>query len=320
MTYSQDAVELDPMYKLELQLSFVENTIAEVFSKATFADVFGASLNRLSECGCEYAPSHITWGSRVGQFCKITQSGWTEQCGARCTTPRDELALLMCPEGWREDCALGCMQPEFESTEARVAFLEKWVHEIVSKGYDYVVMNDEYTETCGCREGMNQIRYGTEIGFECVADSEEEVEGCGMWRYCLNEDEDTVLIHCPDGYAATCGGCERDDDLEAGDWMVTAMTGYVRTTRDLLDIFPRPEKVLDCGCVSGFTPIGYGTGIGHQCVIREEDIDEINSKGLCGPNEICINAEGDSVLHVCPEAFKPNCESGCGYFWQKEEL
>lgn len=199
------------------------------------------------------------------------------------------------------------------------------VDEIIRFGFDYVVIDPTYTHNCGCDDTVRNIRYGTNVGFECVVnDKRTPSEDCGAYRGCMDENENGLLIFCPAGHTPTCSGCQKLLDRSAPkseryEYMVAVMTGYLRETKDALDLQPRPSQVIDCGCTSAFKPIeGYGNRIGFSCVVN--DPSTVNAEG-CGPNILCQDENDETVLHLCPTAFTPNCEDGCGYSWDtKAEL
>jgi len=321
-----DNVDLAPEYLEKEQLDFVSRAITEVFARGSFPTVFEATAERISSCGCSYMPSRIKWGSRVGLQCKMDQEGFKRECGQSCMSPFGDKVLLMCPTGWKANCVQGCVLPKFDpKTNRRAKFLQGQVQKVIETGYDFAEFDGTMTqENCGCNAEIKHIKYGTAIGFDCVQTGEmKEGAWCAGFGGCLNDAKENILIFCPDGYESTCNGCTKTVNEDAASWMVEAMTGFIRMSKNALDLQPRPSQVVDCGCVDDFKPIsGYGSRIGFSCNVgAEPDRAKINAKGECGNNIMCINADKENVVHVCPPGFNPNCETGCGYSWgNKQEL
>lgn len=320
-----DNVELDPAYLQKEQLDFVGRAVTEVFARGSFPEAFNAKADHIIGCGCSYMPAPIKWGSRVGLQCKMDGPGYKRECGQSCISPRGDKVLLMCPTGWKANCILGCVMPKFNDDEDRADFLEGVVTEIIETGYDYAEFDHVMTEqNCGCGKAISKIQYGTQVGFDCVAKrARNEDKWCAGYEGCLNGDKKQILIFCPDGYEKTCDGCKKTFENDVSGWMVKAMTGFIRVSTNSLDLQPRPSQVVDCGCVEAFKPIeGYGTGVGFACKLGPKpDRTKLNSEGECGTNLVCLTAEKENVLHVCPPGFTPNCETGCGYSWgNKAEL
>lgn len=315
--------EMDPVTLEREKLAFVERAIVEIYQRGSFPEVFDARTEFLSSCGCEYAPSPIYWGSKVGIMCKLDAQFYNEECGQRCVSPRRQDILLICPTGWKADCRDGCVPPIFETVSSRTEFLEQNVDSIVLHGFDYLVIDPQYTSTCGCEQDVQAIQYGTKIGFDCTTGTEDQPEDCGGYRGCVDASEKPLIIFCPAGHTPTCSGCHKLLDKSAPaeeryDWMVSVLTGYIRESRDALDLQPRPSQMIDCGCTGGFQAITeYGKRIGFSCIVK--DPEAINEH--CGPNILCANPSGETILHLCPPAFIPNCIDGCGYAWDaKTEL
>lgn len=317
------AQEMDPAQVEKEKLAFVERTVIEVLTQGQFPEIFDAKNSKLNQCGCEYNANSIYWGSGVGLYCKVTQQPRQKHCGESCVSPLGENILLICPDGFTHDCQAGCVPPSFGSVAERSRFLEEQVDKIVSYGYDYISISADYLDMCGCNEdGIRAIKYGTQVGFECVVPEEPESDECNGFRACTNQDGYPIMIFCPAGHAPTCGGCQKtleatpelDDDY---DWMVNVLTGYVRESKDVLNLVPHYSRIVDCGCTNEVEKVTYGSGIGHYCKIDSAD----DVKEGCGPNVICENSMGEQLLHLCPGGFVPTCQDGCGYTWDiKEEL
>jgi len=311
---------MDPQQVEKEKLAFIERTVIEILVQGQFPEIFNARNSQLNQCGCEFNANSIYWGSGVGLFCKVTQEPRIKHCGESCVSPRGENIILICPDGWQQDCTAGCVPPTFGSVVERARFLEEQVDKIVTYGYDYIYIQDDYLDGCGCTdEGVRAIKYGTQVGFECVAPEEPSTEDCNGFRACTNADGTPIMIFCPAGHNPTCGGCvkalETTPDLDDNyDWMVNVLTGYVHESKQILQLVPHYQRVVDCGCAGEVEEVAYGLGIGHYCKITSpEDI-----KDTCGPNMICEDQSGDMLLHLCPGGFVPTCEDGCGYTWKTE--
>lgn len=251
-------------------------------------------------------------------MCKLNRQGYEDTCGSRCATPKGEDILLMCPEGWQSECALGCIPPEFDSVTQRAMFLEQNVDQIVKYGYDYIAIEDTYLEACACQNNrLSAVKYGTQIGFDCVVEG-EAAEDCAAFQGCDNPNGDRINIFCPAGHSASCQGCEKTLSQESTlderyDWSVSVLTGYIRESQMILDLVPRHNKVLHCGCTDPLQTVHYGSGIGYYCHI--DGADSVLPE--CGQNVICDNGESE-LVHFCPDGFVPTCDQGCGYWWKQD--
>lgn len=307
------------------KLAFIERSIMEIYSKGTFPEIFNAELSKLQECGCTHGTQGIYWGANVGMMCKLRQPGYSEECGMRCTTPKGEDILLLCPDGWKSDCFRGCIPPPFDTVQERFDFLQSNVESILENGHDYLLISGEYLESCKCRNGQARlINYGTKMGFDCVVDGDPSEE-CAGFIECLNDQKERIMIFCPAGHEATCEGCKSTiRDVEAYDsndiryeWCINVLTGFIRESQAILNLEPSHEDTLECGCRSPLKKIDYGSRIGHFCHI---DSPKHMTK-QCDNKLICMNGEGVELIHFCPAGFVPDCERGCGYWWaQKSEL
>lgn len=306
------------------KLAFIERSIVQIFRKGSFPEIFQAETESLNSCGCEYGTTPIYWGNFVGMMCKLNKEGYKEECGQRCTTPKGEDILLLCPNEWEFDCLRGCVPPPFNSVRARYQFLENNVKAILEFGHDYLFIEPEYLEACKCRSNQARlINYGTQMGFDCVAESDPE-EPCAGFNECINEHQERIIIFCPAGHRPSCEGCvstiadlDRHNYDERYDWAVSVLTGYIRESQLVLNIEPQHQQVVDCGCREGLQPVNYGNRIGYSCTI--DNPQDINPE--CGSGVICVNGDGKELIHFCPEGFISDCEEGCGYWWSdKTEL
>merc|ERR1719242_2925836 len=81
------------------KLAFIERSVVEILAKGSFPEIFSANNARLAECGCNFGATNILWGTGVGMMCKL-EGQFDSRCGQRCSTPKGEDILLLCPEGW----------------------------------------------------------------------------------------------------------------------------------------------------------------------------------------------------------------------------
>lgn len=317
--------QMDELQTEKEKLAFIERNIVNIYRHTNIPEVFGANLNKMRECGCTHSASNIVWGSGVGMSCKLKERGYNEAtCGVRCLSPRSENVLLMCPENWEADCRDGCVPPMFDSVRHRADFLEKNVDAIVKWGFDYLFVDQSYIDTCGCIDRLRHIRYGTQIGLDCIFNVDvwdrSKDSGCAGFGACTNKDGKPVMLFCPAGHSPTCSGCQKNlkptADVDTRyDWMINLLTGWMRESQPLLDIVPSASKANACGCSSDLSSVTYGNGIGWSCSI--DDDQRITAE--CGANVLCEDNSGKLLLHLCPSGFVPNCRDGCGYAWTAHE-
>jgi len=317
---------MDELQTEKEKLAFIERNIVNIYRHTNIPEVFGANLNKMVRCGCTHSASNIVWGSAVGMTCKLTERGYDEaSCGVRCLSPRSENVLLMCPENWEADCRDGCVPPMFDSVSKRATFLEKNVDQIVRYGFDYLYIDQSYIDTCGCVDRLRHIRYGSQIGLDCIFNEDKwrrngEDGGCAGYGACTNNDNEPVMLFCPAGHSPTCSGCEKNLKANADvdtryDWMINLLTGWIRESQPLLDILPTADKAQSCGCDSKMQSVKYGNGIGWSCEVK--NADKITED--CGANVLCEDGSKKLLLHLCPYGFVPNCRDGCGYAWTAHE-
>jgi len=312
--------DVDETAKMREKLAFVERNLVNVIVKGSFPKLYSASTARISECGCEYSPSKITFGSRVGMTCKLYQAdAYKPECGARCTSPRGEELVLLCPRGWMGDCERGCVPPaKFKTTSGRIYWLEVLTLSVVEQGYDFLTIQDDVKQSCGCTSCVRAINFGTKLGLECIFDEDKVDDQCRAYRDCANAANDKVAIFCPAGFHSTCDGCKKVETrtlTERADWMVTVLSGFISEVIDILQLYPSSREVLRCGCRTDVLPISYGNGIGHYCNVDFELVPED-----CGTNVVCKDKNENDLIHFCPDGWTPSCELGCGYAWEKSEL
>jgi len=301
------------------KLAFIERSIVQIFQKGSFPEIFQAKTKMLSSCGCEFGTQPIHWGNGVGMMCKLTLPGFTDTCGKRCTTPKGEDILLLCPEDWEFDCGRGCTPPPFNSVRERYTFLEDNVKKILQTGHDYQFLDPDYLATCGCSNNQARlINYGTGVGFDCIIEGEVSEE-CIGFRECVNDQDKLITIFCPAGHVPTCDGCKAtiediedwsSDNHDRYDWSINVLTGYIRESQRFLNLEPYHEQVVHCGCRGPMQPVTYGNRIGFFCIIK--DPNDITKE--CGSGVICKDGSDNELMHFCPDGFMADCEQGCGYW------
>lgn len=307
----------DPELVEREKLAFIERSIVEILAKGSFPEIFSANNARLAECGCTWGATNILWGTGVGMMCKL-EGQFDSRCGQRCSTPKGEDILLLCPEGWTAECENGCVPPPFGSVEERALFLEQNVDQIIQYGYDYILIDPDYIGRCGCDgNSVNAVSYGSRIGFDCEV-SGTPAEDCAAWMGCQNGQGNDINMFCPAGHQPSCDGCTKllfqESTLdERYDWAVNVLTGFIRESQQTLDLTPHSQKVLNCGCSEPLQTVDYGNGIGYYCHIDSpEDVMED-----CGQNVVCANGDQE-LVHFCPDGFVPQCDTGCGYWWKQD--
>jgi len=308
------------------QLDFVERNVLNLLRIGTFPQFYNSSFPLIRDCGCYYSPTKLLYGTRVGLQC---QRRWEEEeppydsdnCGIICNDPHGIDIVMFCPSGWDSDCSQGCYPPDnFDTVEDRVDFWELTLTSLMMYGRDYIGVSEEYLKTCGCVGKVRPIRYGTKIGFDCLMlEDATPSEACSAVHLCLDDADRRIVTFCPAGHKPTCAGCEKDvasDTLEMRlRWMINVITGYARESLELLHWEPSTRRTLACGCVGSVEPVEYGNRLGYYCEIQS--IDLISED--CGPNVLCENAQGNHLLHFCPDGFKPSCDEGCSFPWREHE-
>lgn len=311
------------------QLNFVERNVLNMLRLGYFPQLYNASYPLIKDCGCYYSPTKIIFGTQVGLQCQrlLMDEGPLlfdeENCGEICNDPHGVDIVLFCPHGWSQDCQRGCYPPdEFGTVENRIDFWELTLSSLLIHGSDYIAVTPEYLKQCACEGKIRPIRYGSQVGFDCIMSEDiTPSEACGAARHCMDSNERRLMTFCPAGHRATCAGCEKiveDDTLQARlEWMINVITGYARESLELLGWKPSTERMLACACVDSVEPVEYGKRLGFYCPI--EDVDKITSG--CGPNTLCKTSQGKSILHFCPDGFTPSCDEGCSFPWKgKDEL
>jgi len=322
---SAEEVALDDSYRE--MLDFIELNLANLLRQGQYPAIYNSSWPKVKDCGCFYAPSKITWGNQIGLQCArqfpdemeaevieelMSKEYSVEECGNLCNNHHNLDVVLFCPSGWERDCGTGCRPPsKFDTVGDRVDFWEFTISAMLLHGQDYVHIDPDYLEMCNCASKPRPIRYGTKIGFDCIMNTEGEMQpGCRASAQCADSAGRQVVTFCPAGHQTTCSGCEKDvpsssltDRLE---WMVHVTEGMVQLSLSMLRWTPMFEQVLGCGCKSGVKPIEYGP-VGFVCEINGPDyITE-----ACGPNIICQDVDGNDLIHICPMGFIPDCRHGC---------
>jgi len=329
MTVDEEVVE-------KQKLEFVENNLFDIFSKATVPEMYNASADRLTRCGCSMSASNIMWG-RVGMQCKITDIATFErnvgECSLRCFSPKSQEIMLMCPQGFHADCERGCIAPEdFTHVAQRIAFLEGAVDMVVKYGFDYLSIDPDYLDSCGCTGSIRAINYGTRVGLDCLYEEDRvDVDECTAFNGCIDSMNNMVAVFCPAGHLSTCQGCvkqvytaevEKSGDAALMrrsklDWMTLVLSNWIQESWAILGLEPSHRQVMACGCSDQLRPITYGNRVGYYCTVDDPTVVTAE----CGPNLFCENEDGDLLFHLCPSGYTPNCSDGCGFAWDvKDEL
>merc|ERR1719461_1217166 len=305
------------------KLAFIERSIVQIYKQGTFPEIFDTKIDKLQACGCRYGTQPIFWGSLMGMMCKLMDSGFSEECGQRCTTPKGQDILLLCPPDWETDCFRGCVPPSFNTVQDRYDFLERNVKAILDHGHDYLMIDSTYLEECKCVNGKaNIINYGTKIGYDCIVDGQPG-ENCSGFGACENHEGKRIMVFCPAGHSPSCDGCKSTIDNVSGydadlryEWSINVLTGYIRESQRVLNIQPLQNDVINCGCQGSLQEVDYGNRIGFYCKV---DPDVMSPE--CSNRLICRDAKDEDLIHFCPEGFVSDCEKGCGYWWTgKDEL
>lgn len=314
---------------LRQHLGFVERNVLTLLRLGTYPQLYNSSYPRIQECGCYFSPTKIIHGSKVGLQCtrKFPDENPPyneENCGRICNDPHNNDVVLFCPHGWDSDCARGCFPPDkFESVEARIDFWELTLTSLMMYGSDYIAVAQDYLTKCGCDGKIRPIRYGSQVGFDCiVAETAEYNEECGANYQCADAEGRQLAMFCPAGHKATCGGCQKvlEDTkfTKRMEWMTNVVSGYARESLDVLGWEPSTQQIMDCACAGAVKRTDYGNNFGYNCRVR--DVEAIVEG--CGRNVLCVDKEGHNLLHFCPDGFDPSCSEGCTLPWlnQKEEL
>lgn len=311
------------------QIDFVERNVLNMLRLGMFPQLYNSSWPLLKTCGCYYTPTKIIFGTGIGLQC---QRLWmdegppaydADECGEICNDPHGVDIVMMCPAGWEQDCSRGCYPPdEFGTVENRVDFWELTLTSLLIHGSDYIAVTPQYLKECACSGKIRPIKYGTQVGFDCIMEKDKEPsDRCSAARNCVDANENRLITFCPAGHRATCAGCEKviaEDTLQARlEWMINVITGYAQESLELLGWKPSTDRMLACACMDSVEPVQYGKRLGFYCPIS--DVDKITTD--CGPNTLCKDSEGRSLLHFCPDGFTPSCDEGCSFPWKgKEEL
>jgi len=312
-------------------LNFVELNLMNLLQYGNYPAIYNSSYPKIEECGCYYSPRTITWGNKIGLECQRGIVGTRdlpdydlEKCGVLCNDMHGFDTVLFCPPGWHGSCVSGC-QPdkEFESVEARVDFWDVTLSAFLLYGTDYIAIQSDHLEECGCASKARKIMYGTKVGFDCIMGEDAVFKsGCSASSNCLDSAGRRIVTFCPAGHRSTCDGCQKniedtDDISERLEWMTAVTSGIAQNSLPVLSWQPSLEKILGCACKSNVEQINYGSRIGMLCEIHGADLIQDS----CGPNILCMNEEGKDILHICPRGFKPDCTLGCASpISEKQEL
>jgi len=304
-------------------IDFVELNLRNLLQHGNYPAIYNSSYPKIEECGCYYSPRKITWGNKIGLECQRGIAGVDRdelpeynplKCGVLCNDMHGFDSVLFCPPEWKGSCTRGC-QPdeEFENVEARIDFWDNTLSTFLLWGTDYITIDADHLEECGCATKARKIMYGTKIGFDCIMGEDAEFKpGCSASSNCLDSSERRIVTFCPAGHRSTCDGCQKnldsDDDISLRlEWMTAVTSGFAQNSLPVLSWQPSLEQILGCACKSNVEQITYGSRIGMLCEIHSADL----ITDSCGPNILCMNEEGTDILHICPRGYKPDCTLGC---------
>lgn len=313
--------------ELGQHLDFVERNVLNLLQLGSFPQLYNSSYPKIEGCGCYYSPVKITFGTSVGLECQrrhdIPKLNYDEEnCGIICNNPHAMDIVLFCPYGWDSDCSRGCFPPdEFKNVGERIDFWELTLTSLLMHGSEYITVLPEYLDSCGCEGKIRPVRYGTQVGFDCVLGEgklEKIGEACAGHSACLDSNGRQIMTFCPAGHRATCAGCEKviegDDFRSRLQWMMNVVTGYARESLEVLGWTPTIQQLIDCSCARGVQKVSYGSNLGYFCEVR--NVNDITQD--CGPNVLCDAQGGKQVLHFCPAGFKASCSEGCVFPWKDE--
>lgn len=320
-----DIGNYDTARELGEHLDFVERNVLNLLKLGTFPQLYNSSYPRIEGCGCYYSPVKIGFGSRIGLECTrrhdIPKLKYDEDnCGIICNNPRSMDIVLFCPYGWDSDCQRGCFPPDkFKTVGERIDFWELTLTSLLMHGSEYIQVMKDYVTGCGCEGKIRPIRYGTQVGFDCIVpDVRRIAKTCAGNTSCKDDRGRQIMTFCPAGHRATCAGCEKvmdgDDFRSRLSWMTNVVTGYARESLEVLGWNPTTQQLIDCSCAKGVQKVTYGSELGYFCEIR--NVNDINQG--CGPNVLCKNNKNQDILHFCPDGFKASCTEGCIFPWKNE--
>jgi len=303
-------------------LEFVELNQMNLLEYGDYPAIYNSSYPRIEECGCYYSPRKIMWGSKIGLECQRGITGTaiedlpefdSEKCGITCNDMHGFDTVLFCPPGWEASCQSGCLPTaKFDTVEDRVDFWDKTTAAFLLYGADYISIQADHLDECGCTTKARQILYGSKIGFDCIMGEDAEFKpGCSASSNCLDSAGRRIVTFCPAGHRSTCDGCEKDlesnDIIDRLEWMVAVTSGIVQLSLPMLNWQPSMEQLLGCACKGGVEPITYGAKVGVVCEVHSIDLIE----ETCGPNRLCVDGEDRNILHICPRGYSPSCTLGC---------
>jgi len=299
-------------------LAFVE-LLMNLLEFGNYPAIYNSSFPKMEECGCYYSPKKIIWGNNIGLECQRGIEGVelpefdAENCGRLCNDMHGFDTVLFCPPGWDASCTIGCTPTaQFETIEDRAKFWNTTLTSFLYHGTDYIQIDPNYLDECGCRTKAIKILYGTKVGFYCIMGENAEAEpGCSASANCVDSDGQRIVTFCPAGHRGTCDGCQEALDSNELivwlEWMVRVTKSIVQNSLSQINWQPSMDQLLGCACKGGIEQINYGSEVGVLCEIHSFDL----VGEACGPNRLCIDENGRHILHICPRGFRPSCKDGC---------
>jgi len=320
-------------------LRFIEENVNGILKQGEFPEFFGLTSMRIEDIGCKNSPKKLTFGLKNGYSCvrEVGSQMPREDALAACMDMFSLNIAIICPPNWVADCGRGCLPPEISTTAGRMDFWELAISEIIKTGYHYSAPTPDFITKCGCEKpSVRLIEYGSGVGFDCILrrgwqDTFDRNQCWNGHHNCQNEGRD-ILTFCPIGYIPTCAGCipgvpglnvDREGNIDDSDtenktiedqlgWLVDILAGYARQSQIYLGWMPSPHRTLACACKEALRPVEYGMSVGYWCPIW--DAQAVKSES-CGTNIVCMNPDGDYLLHMCPDGFVASCEHGCSFPW-----
>jgi len=167
---------------------------------------------------------------------------------------------------------------------------------------------------CGCHFAPEKISFGTQIGLQCGRGLIQgkrippmDTENCGS--QCNDKHGFDIVVFCPSGWVSDCKrGCHPPDKFASfakriDFWEKTVDSFLVHGTDY---IYIKSDYLEDCGCASKARQIQYGTGVGFDCVMKQDGM----MKPSCNAASSCMNPQGQRLVTFCPAGHTSTC-SGC---------
>jgi len=167
---------------------------------------------------------------------------------------------------------------------------------------------------CGCHFAPEKITFGSQIGLQCHRGlipgkriPPMDTENCGS--SCNDKHGFDIVVFCPPGWVSDCvRGCHPPDQFvsfeERVDFWEKTVDSFLVKGTDY--IYIKDDYLEDCGCASKARQIQYGTGVGFDCVMKEDGAMQPS----CNAASSCMNPQGQRLVTFCPVGHTSTC-SGC---------